>query len=241
MYGLYGIRCVYLHTHTLTHVVHNVVTMVVQKKWNKFGAAVNATCHFGHARHSFVSPGLVTILLLDLSLYSGAPKLFLPVFRFHLGHAKCLNGMRSCPSVSLPAIAQAVIRRRLNSETRIHFRTTACGIYDGQTGTGTCLSSSSSVLSLSLSLNQRSTFNFQWSHTQCSSSGHHVALEPNWCVSCKLPIQNDVQVFHMHTRLTWTAICKIFRRNENHNMCTCIYCAFCIFSFMCICYYLLLV
>jgi hypothetical protein len=74
--------------------------------------------------------------------------LFLPLFNFHLGYAKCLDGMRSCPSVSLPAIVRGVIRRLLNSETRIHFRTRPYGIYDGQIGTGTSLSPSSSVLSL---------------------------------------------------------------------------------------------
>lgn len=78
-----------------------------------------------------------------------------------------------------------------------------------------------------MSLHQRSIFKFHWSHTRYSGGGHHVALEPNWCVSCKLPIQNDFQVFHMHTRLNWTAIYRIFWRKETHNYpklinCTCI-------------------
>jgi hypothetical protein len=74
------------------------------------------------------------------------------------------------------------------------------------------------------SLHQRTTFKSHWSHTQCSSGGHHVALGPNWCVSCKLPILNDVQVFHMHTRPTSTAIYNNFWRKEIRNYLKLTYC-----------------
>jgi len=49
------------------------MTNPVRRNKNVLETAVNVACHFGHSYHSFVSPGLVTILPLDLSLNSGAP------------------------------------------------------------------------------------------------------------------------------------------------------------------------
>ena len=41
-----------------THIVHNMATVVRQRKFKKNGTAVNAACHFGHACHRLFSPVL---------------------------------------------------------------------------------------------------------------------------------------------------------------------------------------
>jgi hypothetical protein len=51
-----------------THILHNIETLVGQKKYKSNKASVNSACqgnltarHFGHARHRFLSPGLGSV------------------------------------------------------------------------------------------------------------------------------------------------------------------------------------
>jgi hypothetical protein len=53
-------------------------------------------------------------------------------------------------------MAQVVSRRPLTEEARFRTRVNPCGIYGGQSGTGTGFSPSSSVLSVNISFRRRS-------------------------------------------------------------------------------------
>jgi hypothetical protein len=54
------------------------------------------------------------------------------------------------------AMAQVVSRRPLTAEARVHARVNPCGIYGGQSGTGTGFSQSSSFFPQSISFHHRS-------------------------------------------------------------------------------------
>jgi hypothetical protein len=124
---------------------------------------------FGLAHHRFASPGLVTILILDLSLHSGAPSCS---FLYFNTISDMLNILMECDLV-LP-YSYLTYFRQLFADlstlvTRFHFRTRPYSFYGGQIGNGTCLSPS--VLTPTVYIQISLTTN-----AQCSSGGHHVAV-----------------------------------------------------------------